>query len=63
MDIIIKLIKLISPSQLHKTKAALLRRWLLENGVRCRSKEKKEEIVRMAALHLKQTGKTFSTLA
>ena len=45
--------------QISKTKAALLKKWLQENGVKCRCKDKKEDLVRMAAQHIKETGKSF----
>lgn len=44
--------------QISKTKAPLLRKWLQENGVKC-SKEKKDSLIRYAALHIKETGRPF----
>jgi len=46
-----------------KTKAALLKKWLQENGVKCRSKDKKDDLAKMAALHIRETGKTFQIAA
>lgn len=46
--------------QISKVKAPLLRRWLQENGVKCTSKKTKEDMVRMAAEHVRDTGITFT---
>lgn len=49
--------------QILKTKAAVLRRWCQENGLRCRSKDKKEDLVGAVAARVRQTGKAFSVTA
>ena len=46
--------------QIQKCKAQVLRKWLQENGLKCRSKDKKDDLARMVAVHIKQTGKTFN---
>lgn len=48
--------------QITKAKAAVLKKWLGENGVKCRSKEKKDDLVKMVAQHIKSTGKRFETV-
>ena len=49
--------------QILKTKAPLLKKWLQENGVKYRSKDRKDELARLAALHIRDTGKVFEVTA
>jgi len=42
-----------------KAKVPVLKKWLQENGIKCSSR-KKDDMVKMAALHIRETGKAFS---
>ena len=46
--------------QVQKTKACDLKKWLQENGVKSRSRDKKDDLVRQVVAHIKETGKTLN---
>ena len=39
---------------------AVLKKWLIDNGVECRARERKEVLIRLVTQHIQNTGKTFN---
>ena len=39
---------------------AVLKKWLVDNGVECRARERKEVLIRLVTQHIQNTGKTFN---
>ena len=38
---------------------AVLKKWLVDNGVECHARERKEVLIRMVTQHIQITGKTL----
>ena len=47
-------------TQISKVKVPLLKKWLQENGVKCSGRKTKDELVKMAAEHIRDTGTVFT---
>ena len=46
--------------QISKVKAPLLKKWLQERGMKCSGRKTKEELVKMTAEFLRDTGTPFN---